>query len=476
MFGAARREDVPPLRPFWRPVALVLILEGPSPPACTLLAPRRSCGASVSDHRPRRLSVVPRRGAALEPREPGLLTPSHLARLLDLARALSSEAEHEALAAIAVERVRILSGAVAARLEELEGDAMLTVVAESSAAPHATGRDREQEFTTSAPQREVVRTGAPAWIGTAASAQARFGSAPLPDLARAAGAWAFLPLRAGGRLTGTLALAFDGPRTFDDGARAFVSELASVCALALARGTLFSREHARAEASDCARTEAEARLRCSERLVRERSHLYERERFARAHAEAAAAFALDTAEALAHAQRLTTALAHARSVPAVTAAIGVLGPAAFGALGVTLLWRNTAGRYETLVAPPWGAGAGAAGERLERNGGWADAEVFRADRACWFDAADLIDRFPATAESLATVGSASWLGVPIHRGTDLCGVLSIAFGGEEVPADERGRLTLLAEECTSVLEERDPARALRRSSNDGRGPAPPPVP
>lgn len=380
--------------------------------------------------------------------EPAVLDAFHLALLLDLARALSGALEYSSLPSIAVQRVRLLTGAVLVRLGEPSGQGSLSLVAESSAADASRA-----PASTSAPERAVLRTEAPVWIGTVGSARARFGGEPLLEAVARAGAWAVLPLVVEGHLSGVLALAFDGPRDFDEVSRAFLGEVASLCASALAHGSVFAREHARADASEDARADAESRRRRSERTSRDRTHLFERERFARARAEADTACALEFAEGMERSQRLTAALARAGSVPAALGAIAAHAPAALGALGFSLVWPTGYQGCATFLSLPAGPAGLEAGARLAPGGGWADQEALRCGAPCWLEARELALRFPATADVLASLGGETWVGVPVRDGTAE-GVLAFVLARGDLSAIDRGRLTSLTAECALVLEER----------------------
>ncbi len=241
--------------------------------------------------------------------EPGALTHEHLGRLLELERALACACEHADIAIIAGERTRTLTGASAAQLAELRDGGGLAVVAEATRAASALPPTTPSWISPDAPEHDVVQRRAPVWIGSRAELAER-GPRLAPD-ALAGGpdavTWAFLPLVASGEVRGVLTLAFDEVRVLDGPTRAFLDEVAVTCGGALARSRLLARAHARASASEKARAAGEVRERNSERRFGDRTRLYERERFARARAEAETAVAVRTAEDLEHARRLSAA-------------------------------------------------------------------------------------------------------------------------------------------------------------------------
>lgn len=215
------------------------------------------------------------------------LTPGHLARLLELSRALAGACDHTALAVIAAERARDLTGASWAQVIGLRDDGAAVVLAEASEAAAGSRLEPGGSRATGPAPEHVLRAGEPLWLGSRAEAVERWPDLPLDVLAAGPhGAWAFLPLAADDETTGVLALAFDRAQPFDAVTRTFLAEVAAACGAALARGSLFTRARARANASDAARAACELRQRRTDAQVVHRTHLYERERFARARAEA----------------------------------------------------------------------------------------------------------------------------------------------------------------------------------------------
>jgi transcriptional regulator with GAF, ATPase, and Fis domain len=220
--------------------------------------------------------------------EPASLTADHLARLLELARALSGVNAHAEIATVAAMRARAVAGASEAQVCALGRGGGLTILAVAAEGAPAFRPRRPSTVRAGGPERDVVRSGGPIWVGSRRDAfdgdtdvvlDARPGG-------RHAAAWAFLPLVADDEVSGVLSLAFPEEQAFDGATRAFLSEVASACGSALARGSLFTQAHDRATASEAARAAGAARELSSDRRADHRTRLYERERFARARAEA----------------------------------------------------------------------------------------------------------------------------------------------------------------------------------------------
>jgi transcriptional regulator with GAF, ATPase, and Fis domain len=223
---------------------------------------------------------------------PDVLTPEHLARLLDLARTLSGASDHAEIAAIAAERARALAGASAAQVCGVSEEGALAVIAEAPRSAQAFSPRAPSAIRSDSPEHDVVRSGGPLWIGSPRERSDRYPNLPVNALAGGprGAAWALLPLVADDDVSGVLTVVFDEEQPFDRPTRAFLVEIAAACGSALARGSLFTHAHERANASDEARIAGEARQRRSERRVEHRTRLYER--FARARAEAETAVAL----------------------------------------------------------------------------------------------------------------------------------------------------------------------------------------
>ncbi len=386
--------------------------------------------------------------------EAAVLTPEHLARLLDLARALSGACEHAEIATIAAERGRALTGASATQIAGLREGGELAVLGEATGVALAFRRRAPASILPGAPEHDVVRSGGPVWIGSPSEASERCPNLALDALTGGlhGAAWAFLPLVADDEVNGVLTLVFDEDQSFDGPTRAFLAEVAAACGSALARGSLFTRARARANASEEARAAGEVRERRSERQVEDRTHLYERERFARARAEAETVVAVRAADDLEHAQRLTAALYLAETARDVVAALVKHGVDGFGALWLELTRQGAGGMLETVAtagAPPRGDAA----ERPTRSGAaTAEAEVFRTGTPLWLDPEELARRFPGSSRAALARGAGSWLGAPVPGDDDVAAVLSVAFPrARAFTVGDRARLALLADECASAL-------------------------
>lgn len=386
-----------------------------------------------------------------------LLGPEHLARLLDLSRALSGAVEHAEVATIAADQARVLAGASAAQITELRDEGVLSAIAESNLDAPAHRRTAPPPIRASTAAHDVVRTTAAIWIASPIEARQRYPNVPLDPFSgepeRAA--WAFLPLVVDDQLAGVLTLAFDEVQGFDGSTRAFVTEMASVCANALARGSLFTQERERANASEEARAAGEVRERRSERLVGDRTRLYERERFARARAEAETVVAVHAADDLECAQCLRTALVHSESEQDVVAALAAHGLDGFGAVGLAIARRTGDGELEVSASAGFPPEFATTGTRIRSDGATAEAEVLRTGATLWLDAPELTRRFPGMAQALRAAGAGSWLGVPVRDEGGGSGVLAVAFpSGRAFTPGDRERLSLLAEECAAALSRR----------------------
>jgi GAF domain-containing protein len=294
----------------------------------------------------------------------------------------------------------------------------------------------------------------PVWIRSPSEASERCPTLPLDALTGGphGAAWAFLPLVADDELNGVLTLVFDEDQPFDGPTRAFLAEVAAACGSALARGSLFTRTRARAIASEEARAAGEVHQRRSEQQLEDRTHLYERERFARSRAEAETVVAVRAADDLEHAKRLTTALYLAATPEDVAAALVNHGVEGFGAVGLELTRQGAGGVLETVAtagSPPQGDAA----EQPARGGAaTAEAEVFRTGAPLWLDPGELARRFPGSSQALLARGAGSWLGVPVPSDDHIDAVLSVSFPRERAfTRDDRARLALLADECASAL-------------------------
>jgi PAS domain S-box-containing protein len=105
----------------------------------------------------------------------------------------------------------------------------------------------------------AARTGAPVWLATPEAIRAGFPEPAPLALGNGSQAHAVLPLAAGERPLGVLALSFPEPRHFGDAERAFLATAAHLCAQALDRARLYEAERA-------ARVEAQRQAERTARL------------------------------------------------------------------------------------------------------------------------------------------------------------------------------------------------------------------
>lgn len=186
------------------------------------------------------MAVAPRSDSRAPPSDP----LDRLRRLQRITSALVDAATPDAIARVLTERALAESGARGSNLARIEG-AQLRVVAQSPRAASdraAPGAIRLSDLT---PDCEAARTGEAIWLGSGAEIDARYPH--LSSARREAGdeAWAALPLRVGGAVTGVVAFTFDAPKRFDEGDRDFYLAITNQCALALERLRLLEDEQRR---------------------------------------------------------------------------------------------------------------------------------------------------------------------------------------------------------------------------------------
>jgi signal transduction histidine kinase len=381
---------------------------------------------------------------------------SDMAGLLSLARALSGAVEHRELASIAVEETRLMTGASRAAVCELLEGRELRRVAESSAGARSAGAGGgAAPVSLSAPEWDAVRTLQPVWLTSRDAARARYPGVRLDPPGDALGceAWAFLPLIADGGPGGVLTIAFAQPRAFDRHDRAWQAEIAAECANALARGSLFTRERTRAEASVVAQAAIDRRFRAADHLAAERTHLYERERFARGRAESDAISARRAADELSRAQAILRALAGAATEAEVSTILAEQATTAFHALGFTVTRRAGATELEIVRTAGFRAEVPSTGTRLPIDGS-PEGDVVRSGTALWLDSREeVVRRYPRLAELLIAQGSAAWLGVPIASEHGIAGTFALTFRATRTfSGGDRVHLVRLAQSCAAALE------------------------
>lgn len=382
-----------------------------------------------------------------------LLGLKDYAVLLSLARSVARAVEHADVASIVVEEACRVTGAARAELWELARVRELRLVAQSaSATPRCANR---VVVRASSPEWDAVRTREPVWLGSREDARARYPDARV-DPAGAASrceAWAFLPCMIAEQAGRVLVLAFTSPRSFDAHDRAFLCELAAGCADALARGSVFTRERVRADAAESARAASDERSRRAEQLVSARTHLYERERFARGRAEAETAHARGTANDLERMQAILGALAAAADGREISTVLATSAPDAFGAFGFAVTRRVGATELETIRTVGFPDEVAPVGSRVRIESS-PEGEVLRSGAPLWIESRDEIARrYPGAAADLLRLGSAAWLGVPVASEAGVVGTLALTFCAKRTFSNsERVRLIRLALQCAAALE------------------------
>lgn len=170
-----------------------------------------------------------------------------LTQIHSAAAALSGAATPRGVAEAAFRGLAAL-GASAADLHALEGPDRLVLVARHGIPVVPIGTVVSIEAP--GPAAEVVRTGKALWLASPEEIAGRFPELEDQRATRQEGAWAVVPLLAGGETLGALTVGFPGPHRFEPDEKAFVRMLAMPCAQALERARLYeaaSRHRAEAE-------------------------------------------------------------------------------------------------------------------------------------------------------------------------------------------------------------------------------------
>ncbi|HET9594151.1 MAG TPA: GAF domain-containing protein [Anaeromyxobacteraceae bacterium] len=396
--------------------------------------------------------LVESRASGWEPGAAGaaLLQPKDYAELLSIGRALASTVEHAAVAATLVEEVRRVSGAARVAVWEIARDGELRLVAESTCGtPRRCGTVMVHR---SSPEWDVMRAQEPVWLPTRGEAEKSYAATRLdPRGASRCEAWALLPAMVDGEAGRVLALAFAQPRPFDEHDRAVLGEIASASGNALARGRLFTHERARAEAAETARAALDERFRGAERLVSERTHLYERERFASGRLESELSSTRDAADGLERAQALLAALAAAADGREISHILAARAPGAFGAFGLAVTRRAGAAELEVVRSVGFPDDIASVGSRVHIDSS-PEGDVVRSGAPLWIDSREEMLRRHRAAADLLRLGSGVWLGVPVSSGADVLGTLSLTFRcARTFSVSERDRVILLAGQCAAAL-------------------------
>jgi GAF domain-containing protein len=141
-------------------------------------------------------------------------------------------------------------GASGAEIHVLDGSERVVLLVRHGTAP--AGRAEAVSIDAPAPAAEVVRTGRALWLETPEEIAARYPELEPVRKWRGEGAWALVPLLAGGRTLGALVASFPAARRFDADERTFLRALAQPCAQAVERARLFeaaATQQAQAEES-----------------------------------------------------------------------------------------------------------------------------------------------------------------------------------------------------------------------------------
>ncbi|BDG05333.1 GAF domain-containing protein [Anaeromyxobacter oryzae] len=170
-----------------------------------------------------------------------------LTQIHSTAAALSGAATPRGVAEAAFRGLAAL-GATAADLHALERPDRLVLLARHGVSVVPVGT--VVPIDTPGPAAEVVRTGKALWLESPEEITGRFPELEDQRAERGEGAWAVVPLLAGGETLGALTVGFPAPHRFEPDEKAFVRMLAIPCAQALERARLYeaaSRHRAEAE-------------------------------------------------------------------------------------------------------------------------------------------------------------------------------------------------------------------------------------
>jgi signal transduction histidine kinase len=263
------------------------------------------------------------------------------------------------------------------------------------------------------PTADAARDGRPRWYPTNEALAEEYPHHSATMRALGIEAAAVLPLRAGERTLGVMALGFRAARPFGDDDRAFAEALAQQCASALERTLLFTRE-----AAARARAEAEARR-------------------------------------VGHLQELTTALSCAVT-PADVAAVA-LGRArpTFGAAGGFVNLVTPDGReFVQLAVEGFTAEQVAPWRRYPVTAGTSGGEAARTGEPVFVSSLDeCARRFPVLHAPLAAQGYESFATLPLRGDGRVIGLVAFNFAERrDFPAEERALLTAFAGQCALALE------------------------
>ncbi len=213
--------------------------------------------SSVADQCAQALDRARLLDAEREARAGAQRVADRLARLQEITAALAASRTAAEIAEALTERVHAVGATVSsAYLLEPDGS-HLRLLGSRGAAPEVARRFERIPVSAPFPACHAAASGEPVWLETREEVAAAFPEVGAIGAAHRRSAIAALPLRAGGKVIGSLGFSFDRPRRFDDAERNFFLSVVEQCGVALDRARLLEDERrARADAEQ-ARVEAD---------------------------------------------------------------------------------------------------------------------------------------------------------------------------------------------------------------------------
>jgi GAF domain-containing protein len=164
------------------------------------------------------------------------LLTERLRQIHSTAAALSGAATPTGVAEAAFRGIAQL-GASSAEIHAVDGPERLVLLARHGPPGGAAGA--VLPIDAPAPAAEVVRTGKALWLESPEEIRDRFPTMELERAGRGDGAWAAVPLLAGGNTLGAITVAFPAAHRFETDEKAYIRMLAGPCAQALERARLY---------------------------------------------------------------------------------------------------------------------------------------------------------------------------------------------------------------------------------------------